>query len=225
MLGLLGPNGAGKTTAVRILTTLTLPTAGVGQVLGVDVLEGPRAGARESSGSRASTRPSTRTSRPGEPARSWAASAPSQAGGAAARPRAARALRPRRRRRPCVRRPTRAACAAASTSRRRSSTQPPVLFLDEPTTGLDPRPPRAVGGHRGARRGGHDRAADDAVPGGGRSPRRPHRRDRPRHRRSPRARRPSSRLMLGADGDRVSSSRDDDALSPCRPKLAGWRAT
>ena len=41
VLGLLGPNGAGKTTAVRILTTLTLPTAGVGQVLGVDVSKDP----------------------------------------------------------------------------------------------------------------------------------------------------------------------------------------
>ncbi len=28
--GLLGPNGAGKTTAVRILTTLAVPDAGVG---------------------------------------------------------------------------------------------------------------------------------------------------------------------------------------------------
>ena len=33
--------------------------------------------------------------------------------------------------------PTRAGCAAGSTSRRRSSSGRPVLFLDEPTTGLD----------------------------------------------------------------------------------------
>jgi ABC-2 type transport system ATP-binding protein len=38
---LLGPNGAGKTTAVRVLTTLTLPDAGTAQVAGHDVVADP----------------------------------------------------------------------------------------------------------------------------------------------------------------------------------------
>ena len=46
ILGMLGPNGAGKTTAVRILTTLTHPDSGSATVAGVDVLRHP-AQARE----------------------------------------------------------------------------------------------------------------------------------------------------------------------------------
>jgi ABC-2 type transport system ATP-binding protein len=43
ILGVLGPNGAGKTTAIRILTTLSTPDAGTARVAGHDVVNDPGA--------------------------------------------------------------------------------------------------------------------------------------------------------------------------------------
>ena len=99
--------------------------------------------------------------------------------------------------------------------------RPPVLFLDEPTTGLDPREPhRPVGRHRGARRRRHDGAAHDAVPRGGRPPRRPHRGDRPR----PDDRRGHAGRAEGStrrDRRRDHARADDAARAPsrCSPPL------
>jgi ABC-2 type transport system ATP-binding protein len=42
LFGLLGPNGAGKTTTIKMLITLLIPTAGFARVLGYDVVKDAR---------------------------------------------------------------------------------------------------------------------------------------------------------------------------------------
>jgi ABC-2 type transport system ATP-binding protein len=43
VFGLIGPNGAGKTTAIKMLTTLLPPTSGIARVAGFDVFRQPTA--------------------------------------------------------------------------------------------------------------------------------------------------------------------------------------
>ena len=78
-------------------------------------------------------------------------------------------------------RPTPAACGAGSTSPRAWSARPAVIFLDEPTTGLDPRSRQAMWEVIArARRRRRDGLPHHPVPRGGRPAGRPHRRDRRR---------------------------------------------
>ena len=138
MLGLLGPNGAGKTTTVRILSTLLRADGGTGACRGTRH-RARRAGRAEADRPLGPVRRRRREpDRPREPL-DVRPPLPARLGrGQAACIRAAGLVRPRRRRRPGhedvsggMRR--RLDLASALIGR------PQLLFLDEPTTGLDPR--------------------------------------------------------------------------------------
>ena len=138
VLGLLGPNGAGKTTAVRILTTLIRPDAGHAEVAGIDVLRNP-AGVRRKigvSGQYAAVDEYlTGFENLDMVGRLY------HLGRAESRERA-RALLSQFRLDDAANRPVK---TYSGGMRRRLDlagalvARPPVLFLDEPTTGLDPR--------------------------------------------------------------------------------------
>ncbi len=138
VLGLLGPNGAGKTTAVRILTTLLPPDGGSARVAGLDVasqagqlrskigLAGQYAAVDENLTGAENLEMVGRLYHlpKGEP-RARAAELLENFDLTAAADRLVRTYSGGMRRRLDL--------AAALVAR------PPVLFLDEPTTGLDPR--------------------------------------------------------------------------------------
>jgi ABC-2 type transport system ATP-binding protein len=137
VLGVLGPNGAGKTTLTRILTTLTVPDSGTARVAGFDVV-GQAHAVRQRIGVTAqdSTLDEILTGRQNlvliaelsgvsrPQARRSAGELLERFGLAAAADRPLRSYSGGMRRRLDL--------AATLTIR------PPVLFLDEPTTGLDP---------------------------------------------------------------------------------------
>jgi ABC-2 type transport system ATP-binding protein len=138
VLGLLGPNGAGKTTAVRILTTLLEADAGSARVVGLDVkrdaaalrakigLAGQYAAVDENLTGFENLEMVGRLYHLGKPAsreRAQELLERFELTDAARRP--AKTYSGGMRRRLDL-----AAALVAS---------PPVLFLDEPTTGLDPR--------------------------------------------------------------------------------------
>ncbi|HET9415898.1 MAG TPA: ATP-binding cassette domain-containing protein [Candidatus Limnocylindria bacterium] len=138
ILGVLGPNGAGKTTAVRILTTLTRPDAGSATVAGIDVLRNPSAVRRKVgvAGQYASLdEVLTGRENLGMIGRLYRISAKDVA-------ERARALLERFELTDAADRPLK---TYSGGMRRRLDlaaalmARPPVIFLDEPTTGLDPK--------------------------------------------------------------------------------------
>ncbi len=138
VLGLLGPNGAGKTTTVRILATLLKPNAGSARVAGFDVLRDARSVRRAIglSGQYAAIDENL-TGRENL----WMFGRLYHLSGAEARTRADELLE----RFQLEDAAERVAKTYSGGMRRRLDLaaaligRPRVLFLDEPTTGLDPR--------------------------------------------------------------------------------------
>ncbi len=138
ILGVLGPNGAGKTTAVRVVSTLLKPDSGTATVAGIDVIDNP-AGVREKIGlsGQSAAVDEYLTGKEnldmvgqlygmnGRTSRSRADELLTQFDLSDAGNRMVKTYSGGMRRRLDL--------AAALVAR------PPVLFLDEPTTGLDPR--------------------------------------------------------------------------------------
>ena len=204
VLGLLGPNGAGKTTIVRILATLLMADAGTARVFGKDVvadanqvramigLTGQYAAVDEYLTGQENLEMIGRLYHLGKAdARQRASTLLERFDLADAAGRIAKTYSGGMRRRLDI---------AASLIAR-----PRVLFLDEPTTGLDPRSRIgmwefiALAGRRG-----HDHPAHHPVPGGGRSAGGQHRGDRPRQGHRPRnigrAQVPGGRASAGIHG-------------------------
>lgn len=138
ILSVLGPNGAGKTTAVRILTTLTRPDAGTATVAGIDVLRQPDE-ARRRMGVAGQYASLDEVLSGSENLRMLGRLYRLDAKTARAR---ADALIERFELTDAADRPVR---TYSGGMRRRLDlgaalmSEPPVIFLDEPTTGLDPK--------------------------------------------------------------------------------------
>jgi ABC-2 type transport system ATP-binding protein len=138
VLGLLGHNGAGKTTAIRILTTLTRPTTGHASVAGYDVVaDAARVRGRIGVAGQQATVDGLMSARANLEMVGRLYHLP----GAVARRRAGELLE----RLALSEHADRLVRTFSGGMRRRLDlaaslvAAPPVLFLDEPTTGLDPQ--------------------------------------------------------------------------------------
>ena len=141
---LLGPNGAGKTTTVQIMSTLVHADGGEVRVAGHDVARRPRGGAGRDRGHRPVLGGRRPAHRRGEPAADGGPAPPGPGRGPAAR------------RRVCSTsstwptRPGRPTTTYSGGMQRRLDLamtligDPRIIFLDEPTTGLDPRSRRMM---------------------------------------------------------------------------------
>ncbi|UQX02701.1 ATP-binding cassette domain-containing protein [Streptomyces sp. RerS4] len=143
VLGLLGPNGAGKTTTVRVLTTLLQPDSGRAVVAGIDVLKHPNDVRRSiglSGQFAAVDEYLTGRENLQMVGRLY------QMSGKAAKARAVELLE----RFNLADAADRTAKTYSGGMRRRLDlaaalvVRPPVMFMDEPTTGLDPRNRQAL---------------------------------------------------------------------------------
>jgi len=138
VLGLLGPNGSGKTTTIRMMTTLSPPTSGTARVAGHDVLREP-AQVRKAMGltAQSATVDELLTGRENLRLIGDLYGLPKKA----VKARADELLE----RFSLSDAATKVAKSYSGGMRRRLDlaaslvAAPPVLFLDEPTTGLDPR--------------------------------------------------------------------------------------
>jgi ABC-2 type transport system ATP-binding protein len=136
--GVLGPNGAGKTTTIRMLATLLRPDAGSARVLGHDIVD--EADAVRSAVSLTGQLASVDEDLTGRENLILVGRLLGlrRAGAKERADRAARRVRPHRRRRQLVKN-------YSGGMRRRLDiaasivVTPQLMFLDEPTTGLDPR--------------------------------------------------------------------------------------
>ncbi len=179
VMALLGPNGAGKTTAVRIFTTLLIPDGGRAKVAGLDVVEDARALRSKigASGQYAAVDEYlTGYENLDMVGRLY------HLGARSSKARARELLEQF----DLVEAGDRPVKGYSGGMRRRLDlagalvARPQVLFLDEPTTGLDPRARLGLWDVIEVGGSGDHAVAHDAIHGGSREVGRPDRRHRPR---------------------------------------------